>query len=226
MKTLAFDTSTKFLSIALLEDEKTVKELHFEAGIKHSEILIPRIKELLSDAGWNLSDIGLICVGLGPGSFTGLRIAVATVKGLTISDGMKIKGVPTMDAMARRISTEKRLIAPLLDAHKGKVYSCIYKRKNNEINRITDYLLLTIEELLDSLKEKVVFFGSGATKYIEKLKEHPLAQIDEECDWYPRAVDIGLIGLKRLSEGSDEAEELDPLYLHSKECNITIRDKK
>lgn len=226
MKILAFDTSTKFLSIALMDKEEVIKELHFEAGIKHSEILIPRIKDMLNEAGWNLSDIELICVGLGPGSFTGLRIAVATVKGLTISDGMKIKGVPTMDAMARRVEAGEKFVAPLLDAHKGKVYSCIYEKENGKITRTTDYLLLTVDELLDSLKEKVLFFGSGAEKYIEKIKENPLAEVLEGCDFYPRAADIGLIGLERLSEGADEAETIDPLYLHSKECNITSRDKK
>ena len=159
MKILAFDTSTKYLSIACLEDNEVKSEFHEDAGIRHSEILIPTIEKQLNGLKWRLDQIGLICVGLGPGSFTGLRIAVATVKGLTaVLPDIKVAGVPTMDAIVANISDKAGRIAPFLDAHKQKVYSCIYEASGAKIKRISDYLLLTADELLGSLKKEVFFF--------------------------------------------------------------------
>ena len=97
MKVLAFDTSTKYLSVACLEDEEVKSSYHEDAGIRHSEILTSTIKDMLDEANWKASDIELVCVGLGPGSFTGLRIGIATVKGLSAVLGNKVIGVPTMD---------------------------------------------------------------------------------------------------------------------------------
>ena len=221
MKTLAFDTSTKYLTIACLEDEKIVSSFHEDVGVQHSELLIPTIKDLLGKLTWPLEKIDLICVGLGPGSFTGLRIAVATVKGLALVAKNKVIGVPTMDAIAMNAPEEKKLVAPFLDAHKGKVYSCIYERSEGGLTRLTDYMLTAADELLGSLKEEVYFFGGGITKYKDILETCPQAQYNKDMDWYPKAADIGRLGLKKSREGTDDPETIDPLYLHSKECNIT-----
>ena len=220
MKTLAFDTSTKYLSIACLEERALKTAFHEEVGVKHSEILIPTIKDMLKGLAWKISDIDLVCVGLGPGSFTGLRIAVATVKGLASACKNKVAGVPTMDAMAMNAASDSGLIAPLLDARKGKVYSSIYDYSGAKLKKETDYLLLTIDELLNSLDKKVTFFGDAILKYRDKLDEHPLAAYDEAIDWHPRAVNIGLLGLDKADSGADDPETIDPLYLHAKECNI------
>ncbi|NQT32178.1 MAG: tRNA (adenosine(37)-N6)-threonylcarbamoyltransferase complex dimerization subunit type 1 TsaB [Candidatus Omnitrophica bacterium] len=221
MKTLAFDTSTKFLTVALFDSCAMKASFHKDAGIRHSEILVPTIKDLLEGVKWNVSDIDLIAVGLGPGSFTGLRIGIATVKGLAASLGCKVVGVPTMDAIIQNVPLEKKRIAPLIDARKEKVYTCIYERGN----RITDYLLVECDEFLDQLTEEVLFFGDGVIKYKEKLDAHSLAMYDESIDWYPRATNIGLIGIEKSLSGVDSPETIDPLYLHEKECNITHQKK-
>ena len=220
MKILAFDTSTNFLTIACLEGEEIKAEFHKDAGIRHSEILMPTIKDMLDKSGWKTRDIGLICVGLGPGSFTGIRIAAATAKGLAAVLRSKMIGVPTMDAIAMNFPPEERCVAPLLDAHKGKVYSCIYGREGETLVRNTDYMLTTIEELLGSLTGEVVFCGNGTVKYEEKLKQHPLVRYNKEMDWYPRAVSIGRIGLERSAGATSDPQAIEPLYLHSRECNI------
>ena len=225
MKILAFDTSTKFLSIALLEDTEVVDALHEEAGVKHSEIFIPAIKEMLKKVSWSIEDIELVCVGLGPGSFTGLRIAMGTVKGLAIVLSNKVVGVPTMDAIALSPAAKDKgsRIAPLLDAHKEKVYTCIYDRSGEEVKKTTEYLLTGIDDFLGTLEKEVFFFGDGVAKYKEKLDASPLASYALSADWYPRAADIGKLGFKKFLKGPDDPETIDPLYLHSKECNITKR---
>lgn len=220
MKTLAFDTSTKFLSVALLEDDNVKDAYHEDVGIRHSEILVPTIGGMLEKLSWKLGDIDLVCVGLGPGSFTGLRIAVATVKAFAAVLENKVIGVPTMDAMALNFQEEGKL-APLLDAHKGMVYACIYERVGEKVEKNTDYLLVTIDDLLGGLREKVTFFGDGVGKYRDKLEAHPRAEIAENVDWYPKAADLGRIGLERARFGTDDPVSLEPLYLHAKECNIT-----
>ncbi len=221
MRTLALDTSTKYLSIACLENDDVKAEFHEDVGIRHSEILVPTIKDILEGLGWELGDIELICVGLGPGSFTGLRIAVATVKGFAAVLRNKIVGVPSIDVIAMNAPPGKKLVAPFLDARKGKVYSCIYDLSEGKTKKVTEYLLVTVEELLDSLREEVFFFGDAVEKYRKKLEEHPFAQYQEDIDWYPRAVQIGREGYRRSFHATDDPESISPLYLHAKECNIS-----
>ncbi len=224
MKTLAFDTSTKFLSIALFEGYDVVAEFHEDVGIRHSEILVVTIKDMVEKLSWDIKDIDLMCVGLGPGSFTGLRIAIAAVKGFAAVLGNRLVGVPTMDAMVFKCLSDERLVAPLLDAHKGKVYSCIYEGKGPDRKKTTEYLLMTVGDLLGSLDEKVLFFGNGVEKYRSELDSHPMAEYIEDTDWYPRAADIGRLGIKRSARGTDDPKTIDPLYLHARDCSVKKAD--
>ncbi len=226
MKTLSFDTSTKFLSIACLEDEKVVYEYHEEAGIRHSEILIPEIKKILEKISWKLEDIGLIAVGLGPGSFTGLRIAVATVKGLSSALNCKIVGVPSMDAIVMNYKGNEKQVAPLLNAHKEKVYSCIYEHDGDNYKRLTDYMLLKIDDLLKMINKKTVFLGDGIEIYKNKLDNSKECVYLKGATWQPKAVNIARLGLKKFFAGNiDSPETIDPLYLYEKECNIIKHGK-
>jgi tRNA A37 threonylcarbamoyladenosine modification protein TsaB len=125
-----------------------------------------------------------------------------------------------MDAMVMNFPPKEKRTAPLLDARKNKVYSCIYSLKGDEATRITDYLLVTMDELLEGLEDEVVFYGDAIAKYEENLKKHPLVRYDKDLDWYPRAREIGKIGLKRSAYMTDDPETIEPLYLHVKECNI------
>jgi tRNA threonylcarbamoyladenosine biosynthesis protein TsaB len=225
MKILAFDTSTKFLSIAFLEDESVAAVFHEDTGMRHSMVLVPTIKKMLEELTWSLKEIELVCVGLGPGSFTGLRIAMATVKGMAAVLCNKVVGVPTMDAIAMNVPREMpaKRVAPFIDARKGKVYTCVYDRSNGKTERVTDHLLVTVDDFLNNLDEEVFFFGDAVTKYREKLESCSLAHYTEDIDWYPRADIIGRIGFRRFPAEIHDPESIEPLYLHSKECNITGR---
>ncbi len=221
MKTLAFDTSTRYMSIACLEGNAVKAEFHEDAGIRHSEILVPTIKNMLDQLGWDIGQIGLFCVGLGPGSFTGLRIAAATVKAFAISVPAKVVGVPSFDAIAFNAPPGENVIAPFLNAHKGKVYSCIYEFFGQEMTKKSDYLLVTVEELLGGLDGEVFFLGDGIARYKKELDGNKLARYDEGLDWYPRAARIALLGLERAGKGLDDPETIEPLYLHPKECDVS-----
>jgi tRNA threonylcarbamoyladenosine biosynthesis protein TsaB len=220
MRTLALDTSTKFLSVALFDDNKVKAELHEDAGIRHSEMLVPVIDKLLKKIKWELAGLDLICVGIGPGSFTGLRIAVSTVKAFAAVAKTKVIGVPTMDAIVMNYKGSG-IAAPLLDARKEKIYSCLYDMGGDSPVKLTDYLLQPVGELLSGLEREVTFFGDGALKYRSEIDGCALARYDGKVDWYPKAVDIGRIGINNITGGTVHPKDLEPLYLHAKECNIT-----
>ncbi|MFA6635963.1 MAG: tRNA (adenosine(37)-N6)-threonylcarbamoyltransferase complex dimerization subunit type 1 TsaB [Candidatus Omnitrophota bacterium] len=221
MKILAFDTSTEFLSLACLDNGDVAAEIHERAGIKHSEILVPRIKDILEKAGWSIHDIELLAIGVGPGSFTGLRIGVSTVKGLSLVIRPRIVAVSSLDAIAMRAPEGKELIVPVLDAHKGKVYACVYERSRvGGPEKRTEYMLCNVESIKDKITEEAVVFGSAIDKYRSELQKWPMARIMDNVDWFPRAVDIGRTALRLSSEAEIPAGDLEPMYLYSKECNI------
>lgn len=223
MNILAFDTSTNFLSVACLRDEDVLAAFHENVGIRHSEILVSTIQDVLAVPGMDIRDVDLICVGLGPGSFTGLRIGVATVKGFAAVLGTKVVGVPTMDVMAERFTEMEGRVAPFLDARKGKVYSRVYEKIGGARTGVTEHLLVTAEELLDGLEQPVLFFGDAVEKYKDELDAHTMASYDADAEWYPRAEDVGRLGLRKARVAADDPDTLDPLYLHAKECNVTPR---
>ncbi|MBU0683849.1 MAG: tRNA (adenosine(37)-N6)-threonylcarbamoyltransferase complex dimerization subunit type 1 TsaB [Candidatus Omnitrophota bacterium] len=227
MKVLAFDTSTTFLTIACVEDNKLKKKYHKDVGIRHSEILIEKIKDMLDSLGWTMRDLDLICVGSGPGSFTGLRVAMATVKGFLTSLSAKAVVVPTVDAMAGNVSKrfasrkKHKLIAPFLDARKNKIYTCVYDCFKRDVKRVSGYILAEPEDFLKGLKQNVFFFGDAVKKYKKELDSCPFADYSEEVDWYPKAVYIARIGIKKSLKKTDNHKTIEPLYLHEKECSIS-----
>ncbi|MBF0493945.1 MAG: tRNA (adenosine(37)-N6)-threonylcarbamoyltransferase complex dimerization subunit type 1 TsaB [Candidatus Omnitrophica bacterium] len=230
MKTLAFDTSTKFLTIALFDGDRVVSEYHRDEGVRHSEILVPTVKQCLNEADWTLSEIGLIALGVGPGSFTGLRVGVATVKAFaTANKNMKIAAVPTMDGIARRYEpgAGTRLGVALLDARKGKVYACLYDYSGGAPVNRSGCLLVELDKYLSELKDETVFFGDAVEKNGDIFKKYPLAKVVKDLDWYPRAVDIGRLGIALAKDGKTVTPgELDPIYLHARDCNVVMREAR
>jgi tRNA threonylcarbamoyladenosine biosynthesis protein TsaB len=119
----------------------------------------------------------------------------------------------------------KGCLAPLLDAKKRKVYSCIYRNVSGKPERETGYLLMDIETLLASIQEETFLFGDGIINYRKNLDGCPFVRYEADTDWFPRAVNIGKLGYERSSAGTDDLDTLEPLYLHAKECNITVKHK-
>ncbi|MBD3296066.1 MAG: tRNA (adenosine(37)-N6)-threonylcarbamoyltransferase complex dimerization subunit type 1 TsaB [Candidatus Omnitrophica bacterium] len=223
MKILAFDTSTKYLSIALADDKGIAAEFHEDVGIRHSEMLVPEISTLLSKTGWSVRDIDLLCPGLGPGSFTGLRIGVVTCKGIAAVTRCPVKGVVSFDAMLSKVPETAQRVCPLIDARKGKVYAGLYEKRENEYVRQALPALLEVDDLAGRIEKRTLCFGDGISRYSGKLKKIPNIVIDDGIDWYPRASEIALIGRDLSGKGSDDPAGLDPLYLYSRECSITNR---
>ncbi|MBF0215563.1 MAG: tRNA (adenosine(37)-N6)-threonylcarbamoyltransferase complex dimerization subunit type 1 TsaB [Candidatus Omnitrophica bacterium] len=221
MKTLAFDASTKYLTVAVFDGAKCVSEYHEDMGIRHSEVLVPVFKELLEGLKWKIKDIDLVAAGLGPGSFTGIRIALSTAKALCSVLGAKLIGVPTMDAIIYNLTGKyKGQAAVALDARKGKIYSRIYNIDDKGPRPISGHLLLTVEEFSSSAREDTLSIGDAVNVYHGTLKRDTRISQDLYDDWFPRGRNIGMIASQMAENGTDDPKTLEPLYLHAKECNI------
>ncbi|MCK5306214.1 MAG: tRNA (adenosine(37)-N6)-threonylcarbamoyltransferase complex dimerization subunit type 1 TsaB [Candidatus Omnitrophica bacterium] len=235
MKILAVDTSTLCLSLAVADENKIVCE--YNKRLKkpdHCRYLIPGIKDMLEKEGLKLRDMNAFCAGLGPGSFTGLRVGLAALKGLSMVLGKRLIGISSLDAIVHNIKRKERLVVCIQDARKGKVYSCLY-HKNGSLERLTDYLLLEFKELVELVKKvnkkrgkKVLFTASGVEIFKDDiLKVFPEAEFSVKRSWYPRASNLvkeAAVILKN-SKCPKISADIEPLYLHSQYANIT-RPKK
>jgi len=222
LKILGIDTSSKFLSVAVSENDDIIKEENLLLGRQHSSLLVPKIKELLKGVGLSISDIDVFVVGLGPGSFTGLRIGVSTVKGFGLTLSKPCIGVASIDAMALNVDGREGQIVPVIDAKRGNVYSAIYMRKNNRIVKRSKHLLLKIDDLMKKVKEPAIFLGDGVSLYkenIERLSERSIFL--EEKHWYPRASNLIRLAFPEARKNKKrDLSRLNPIYLYPRDCQV------
>ena len=222
MKILGIDTSSKFLSIALSEDKDIIREESYLLDRKQSSQLVPKVKDILKKSKVPIEKIDVFVIGLGPGSFTGLRIGVSAIKGFGLASGKPCIGVPSMDAIALNAKDEHGYIAPIIDAKRQQVYSAVYAREGDRIIRKSDYLLLPVEKLMKRIKGRAVFLGDGLALYRDKIKIlNPETVFLGEEYWYPRAGDLIKLGFSKVKKAKKtNLDKLIPLYLYSEDCQI------
>jgi len=222
LKILGIDTSSKFLNIALSEDESIIKEESYLLDRAHAIELVPRVKELLKKSRVPVNKIGAFVIGVGPGSFTGLRIGVSAVKGFGIASGKPCIGVSSMDTIACNAAGRGVDIVPVIDAKRGQVYAAIYRRNGKNITRASDYILLPIEKLMKKIKEDALFLGDGLALYKDKIKSlnEKAAFLGEEC-WYPGAGNLIKLGFSKIKKAKKaNLGRLKPLYLYPEDCQV------
>ena len=146
MLTLAIDTATKVCTIALCRDKEILAEYTINMGMTHSEGLLPQLDQLLQRTGVQKQDIELLAVSMGPGSFTGLRIGLATAEAMAYSWQCCLHGVDTLKAMAYNIQLEGRVLSPVLDAQKGNFYQALYEWRNGELVESLHLLRLSVRK--------------------------------------------------------------------------------
>lgn len=190
MKILAIESSGKTASVAIWEDNLTIAEFSIQAGLTHSQTLLPMLEDVREKLGLEMETIDAIAVTAGPGSFTGLRIGSATAKGLGFALEKPIIPVPTLEGMAYNLYGTEKLVCPLMDARRNQVYTALYEfTERNEdrccninaikinaikINVIKKQCVVFIEEILDccnKLSREVVFLGDGADVFKEVISE-------------------------------------------------------
>jgi len=240
MKILGIDTTTKFLSIGIYDGVYPVRNTAYgnkygtisngakvysynlEVGRRLSSLLAPTMKRILDTLGWRASDIDYFACGLGPGSFTGMRVGLATIKGLAWSLHKPIIGISTLDILARNVKAGGTNIVPMVDAKRNLIYCSIYKASGSTQKRITPYLLLTEAQFQKKMKAKSIIFGDAAALYKENIlrKINKVIILDRDY-WYPRGHNIIELALERIKQKKfSDSFNTEPIYLYPKECQI------
>ena len=175
MTVLAIDTSSKACSCALMRDGQLLNEIVMNLGQTHSQTLMPAVDQLYETARLTPADTDLFAAVTGPGSFTGVRIGVCTVKALCLALDKPCAAVDALEALAEGISNEG-YIAPLLDARRGQVYTALFERRNGILRRLSADEALPLSEWLERLQacETICFTGDGLNTYEEMLRKNSL----------------------------------------------------
>jgi len=227
MKILAIETSTRNSSIAISDGDTILAEWKSIDRLSASRDLVPNIDAALKRVGWILGDIDSFAISIGPGSFTGLRVGVAILKGLNLVTETPIVAVPTLDVIAQNAGETNLPICVIVDAKKKNLYSSLYRRKGSGIIRDWEYTLLSPEELVKRCAGETFFLGDGIGQYGEHIKKTLSgARLADEALWYPDVKNVARLGLEKGEKGEfTEPDKLAPLYIYSEECNVRGIDR-
>lgn len=175
MIVLGIDSSATAASAAILKDNKLLSEVFSDTGLTHSQTLLPMIDSCMKNAGINIDDVDLIAVANGPGSFTGVRIGIATVKGIAFTKNIPCVEVSTLECMAHNITSFDGVICSVMDARCNQVYTAFFENTEFcKVNRLSEDTAMSIDELgekIVELSKKIIFVGDGAELCYEKLKD-------------------------------------------------------
>lgn len=223
MRVLSIDSATEAATCAIIEDERLLGEITLNYKKQHSIILMTIIDNLLKNINTDISTIDGFVVSKGPGSFTGLRIGMATVKGLSQGSNKPFISISTLDALAYNMAYTNGIICPILDALRGNVYTALYQFEENNLNRLTDYKIISLEELLVLIKEQnksVTFIGDGIKLFKEQIVKYlPKANFAPTHLNVARASALGELGLKKLLQGkNDDLYNSAPIYIRKSQA--------
>lgn len=229
MKIVAVDTATTSLSVAVLDNDSVLVEKTFVSQETHSKHLHQTIKSVLDMAGICVESVDAFAVTIGPGSFTGLRIGVSTVKGLAFALQKPVVAVSTLEALAWPFLLSSMIICPIIDARRGEVYMARYMSQEGEkgaLRVIEKEILSSPEKMGEGLNEPVILVGSGATAYREILKKRlgSLAHFAPVHMNSVRGAVVGELGFKKLAKKEyDDVSSLSPLYIRKSDAEMNFR---
>ncbi len=230
MKILALDTSTLMATCAIIEDDRLIGEYSLNQDMSHSERLVPMIKEVLDNLNMKIDDIDLYGVSTGPGSFTGLRIGVATVKAFAHLFDKPLVGVSTLKGLAFNLP-HNEIVVPMIDARRNRVYTAIYTWEKGKIKSIKEPDAMEIDDLLEILKkyEKIAVNGDGSILYKEKIQAVLGDRVvfstigQNSC----KASSIGELALIKHEKGHDDNYyNLVPDYLRKTQAERELEERE
>ena len=218
MKILAFETSAKAASVALLDGGKLLAESYQNTGLTHSQTIMVMAQDLLKSCGLSARDVEAVAVAAGPGSFTGVRIGVAAAKGFAWGAELPCYGVSTLEAMARTMGVWQGYIVPAMDARRSQVYTAVFHAEKGVITRVEEDMAISLAELGEKIKnyeENVFLVGDGALLcYNTLLEEVPQLVLPPEHRMHQRASGVALAALAMADAGiPGNGAELTPNYL-------------
>lgn len=214
MKTLCIDTSSKICAVAILDNDKLVKKIELNNGLTHSESLMPIIKDIFEETNLTLKDINLLICDIGPGSFTGIRIGIATVKAFSDSFNIPIIGVSSLTCLAYNVKNEG-LICSLIDCKNNNCYYSLYEFKNNTYTLLEEPTADSLENCIKLLNykyndKKITFVGDGSIIYIEYILDvcnnNSICFSDDEINNI-NIVNLGLAGIDVFNDNNKNKNE-------------------
>lgn len=217
MLILSFDTSSRSASVSLQAGRSIIYEVFFNAGASLSEIIMPAIDDALRRTKNRLSDVDLFACTIGPGSFTGLRIGVSTLKGFLLATEKPAVGVSSLEALALNINRDwASVVCPVIDAGRGQVYTAVYRYDDDQmLLKIKDETAGVPEELFCDFDLDAVLVGDGAIKYANIIKKcNKKVKIASSSLQYIRGSSVSFLAFHKFSIGHViNADTVAPVYL-------------
>ncbi len=218
MLILAFETTAKAGSAALLDDSRLLGESYQNTGLTHSQTLMVMAEDLLKQCGKTMADVTAIAVAEGPGSFTGVRIGVAAAKGLAWGGHLPCYGVSTLESMALTLGAYQGYVCPVMDARRNQVYNALFYVNHSVLERTTEDRAIALSELSEELKAldgPIFLVGDGSTLTYSTLKEKVSNLVlPPEHRMHQRASGVALAAAKKIAAGiPGDGAALIPNYL-------------
>ena len=227
MKILSVDSSSVSASVAITENGATLAESFINNGLTHSQTLMPMVEKTLKDSGVSIKDIDLFAITNGPGSFTGVRIGIASVKGMADALNKKCMAISTLEVIAEPLKNEDCIACAVMDARCNQVYTAIFENGK----RLCEDKAVLIDELgveLKTYNKKVVFIGDGSVLCYEKLKDvvTDISVADENIR-YIHASSIGRLAEDKIENGEEpiDSAKLVPYYLRLPQAERELNNK-
>ncbi len=233
MLILAIDSATPVAGVALLNGEKLLKEEFSNYKKTHSETLMVMVDRVLKECECTIQQVDAFAVTIGPGSFTGLRIGLAAVKGLSLATGKPVAGVSTLDTLAHNLCGSDALICPLLDARRQEVYcgfydvtgAIPYKLHENLACSPAEFAVKARDVAVKKGKDRIILLGDGYYPYAEFFQQElgNCLQIPPPHLMLPRAAALGSLGLKKAQQGEfEDILSLRPVYIRLSEAEYRL----
>lgn len=218
MLILAFETTAKAGSVALLDETKLLGESYQNTGLTHSQTLMVMAEDLLKQCGKTMADVTAVAVAEGPGSFTGVRIGVAAAKGLAWGGELPCYGVSTLEAMALTLGAYQGYVCPVMDARRNQVYNALFYVNCGVLERVTDDRAIALSDLAQELKTldgPIFLVGDGSNLTRNTLKDTiPNLVLPPEHRMHQRASGVALAAAKKIAAGEPgDGAALTPNYL-------------
>ncbi len=234
MLILSIDSSATAASVALFEDSKLVGEFFVNTDFTHSRTLVPMIDNLLSVTGKTVSDIELVAVSNGPGSFTGVRIGVSVAKGIAFPDDLPCMAVSTLESMAYNLVLTDCIVCAVMDARRNQVYNAMFSIEYGEVHRLCDDRAISLEELKKEIAEqyegkRVILVGDGSTVSMRELMDlQRSVEMAPESLRFQRASSVASAALSRIQAGEKpkNSAELLPSYLRLSQAERERQEKQ
>lgn len=217
---LGIDNSIDFLNLALALEDSLIEERTIKGALTPSQVLPGHVSAMLAGHGYAIKDLSFVAVTLGPGSFTGMRVALAFAEGMSAGAGIPVVGVPTLDVLASPFSfmLREQYVLPLIDAKKGEVFCALYRSAQGSMERLTDYKALKPKDVPTITKSPCLCFGTGARLCQEYLS--PVPEVTIMNDSFSRVSGEMLIKEALKRAGGVASHTIQPIYGRRSEAEI------